>query len=133
MITFLSFLMKIGLGGMVDKAIGLMERKAELEVDKAKLRSELTAEYLRQVVEETRIMTDFNKEKLAFPWFWMFAALFVLPLGFWWAAVILDSVFNFSWDVANLPTAEMRDWAGNMIQWLFYVGGGVAGLKAVIK
>ncbi|MDX0226773.1 hypothetical protein RWA06_02005 [Sinorhizobium meliloti] len=133
MITLFSFLLKIGLGGVIDKAIELMQRKAELEVDKEKLRTELTAEYLRQVVEETRIMADFNKAKFSFPWFWMFAALFVLPLGFWWSTVILDSVFGFSWNVANLPTPEMRQWAGDMIKWIFYVGGGVAGVKAVLK
>ncbi|MCA1365913.1 hypothetical protein I6F15_00620 [Bradyrhizobium sp. BRP14] len=133
MIGLFSFLMKIGLSGVIDKAIALMQRKAELEVDKEKLRADLTAEYLRQIVEETRIMADFNKAKVAFPWFWTFAALFVLPLGFWWAAVILDSVFGFPGDVANLPTPEMRQWAGDMIQWIFYVGGGVAGVKAVLR
>ncbi|MQV62309.1 hypothetical protein [Sinorhizobium meliloti] len=133
MITLFSFLLKIGLGGVIDKAIALMQRKAELEVDKEKLRTELTAEYMRQVVEETRIMADFNKAKFSFPWFWMFAALFVLPLGFWWSAVILDSVFGFSWNVADLPTREMKDAAGRMIEWLFYVGGGVAGVKAVLR
>lgn len=133
MTGILAFLLKIGLGGVIDKAIALMQRKAELEVDKEKLRTELTAEYMRQVVEETRIMADFNKAKFSFPWFWMFAALFVLPLGFWWSAVILDSVFGFSWNVADLPTREMKDAAGSMIEWLFYVGGGVAGVKAVLR
>ncbi|WP_244425606.1 hypothetical protein [Sinorhizobium fredii] len=118
---------------MIERGIKLMERRAEIEVDKEKLRTELTAEYLRQIVEETRIMTDFNKAKLSFPWFWMFAALFVLPLGFWWSAVIFDSVFGFSWNVADLPTREMKDAAGRMIEWLFYVGGGVAGVKAVLR
>ncbi|MDW9805254.1 hypothetical protein GOA91_20445 [Sinorhizobium meliloti] len=133
MIGLFSFLLKIGLGGVIDKAIAFMQRKAELEVDQEKLRTELTAEYMRQVVEETRIMADFNKAKFSFPWFWMFAALFVLPLGFWWSAVIFDSVFGFSWNVADLPTREMKDAAGSMIEWLFYVGGGVAGVKAVLK
>ena len=133
MIGLFSFLIKIGLGGVIDKAIALTQRRTELEVDKEKLRTELTAEYMRQVVEETRIMADFNKAKFSFPWFWMFAALFVLPLGFWWSAVILDSVFGFSWSVADLPTREMKDAAGSMIEWLFYVGGGVAGVKAVLR
>ncbi|XNY07040.1 hypothetical protein ACMFL9_26495 [Sinorhizobium meliloti] len=133
MIALLSFLIKVGLSGVVERGIKLMERRGELEVDKEKLRTELTAEYMRQVVEETRIMADFNKAKFAFPWFWAFAALFVLPLGFWWSAVILDSVFGFSWNVADLPTREMKDAAGSMIEWLFYVGGGVAGVKAVLK
>ncbi|AWI61246.1 hypothetical protein [Sinorhizobium fredii] len=65
--------------------------------------------------------------------FWTFAALFVLPLGFWRSAVIIDSVFALPWNVANLPTPEMRQRAGDMIKWIFYVGGGVAGVKAVLR
>ncbi|RVN03998.1 hypothetical protein CN120_15715 [Sinorhizobium meliloti] len=46
MIALLSFLIKIGLSGVVERGIKLMERRAELEVDKEKLRTELTAEYV---------------------------------------------------------------------------------------
>jgi len=129
--TIVSFLVKMGLSGIIDKTIGLLQRRAELEVDKEKLRTELTAEYLKQAVEEVRIMADFNKSKLAFPWFWCFAAMFLAPLGLWWSAVILDSVFNFSWSVADLPTREMKDAASRMIEWVFYTGAAVAGIKAL--
>ena len=131
--TIVAFLAKIGLGGIVDKAIHLLERRAELEVDKDKLRTELTAEYLRQTVEEVRIMADYNKAKLQFPWFWCFAALFLCPLGMWWAAVIFDSIFHFGWAVADLPTQQMKDAASRMIEWVFYTGAGVAALKAVVR
>lgn len=129
----IAFLAKIGLGGMIDRAIDLMERRAELEVDKEKLRTELTAEYLRQIVDETRVMAEFNRAKLSFPWFWIFASMFLVPLALWWSAVILDSIFLFPWDVADLPTREMKDAAARMIEWVFYVGGGVAGVKALIR
>lgn len=128
-----AWLVKLGLGGIVERVIGLLERRAELEVDKEKLRTELTAEYLKQVVEEVRIMADYNKAKLQFPWFWCFAALFLAPLGLWWAAVILDSVFHFGWAVADLPTREMKDAASRMIEWVFYTGAGVAAIKAVVR
>jgi len=131
--ALLTFLLKIGFGGIVDKAIALMQRRAELEVDKEKLRTELTAEYLRQIVEETRVMADLNKAKMQFPWFWAFAALFLVPYGVWWNAVVLDSIGHFGWRVADLPTTDMKQAAAQMIQWLFYVGGGVAGVKAVLR
>lgn len=133
LVKFIAFLAKIGLGAVVDRAIDLLERRAELEVDKAKLRTELTAEYLRQIVEETRVMAEFNRAKLSFPWFWLFAAMFLVPLALWWSAVIFDSIFMFPWDVADLPTREMKDAAARMIEWVFYVGGGVAGVKALIR
>lgn len=131
--TFIAWLVRLGAGGIVDRALTLIEKRAEQQNDREQIRADLTSEYYRQVVEETRIMADYNTAKLSFPWFWIFAAMFLIPLALWWSAVIIDSVFGFSWSVADLPTSQMQAWAGNMIQWVFYVGSGVAGLKTVLK
>jgi hypothetical protein len=131
MTGLIAFLMRMGFGGMVDKAISHLERRAELQNDRERLRSQTTVELAREAVKEAQIMTDFNRAKLAFPWFWLFAALFLVPLAAWWSAVILDSIFGFSWSVADLPTPQMQEWAGDMIRWLFYVGTGVGALKAL--
>ena len=125
--TILGFFVKLGLGGVIDKTIGLMEHKAQLENDRDANRTKIAVEHLKAAVEETRIMADLNKNKMGNTYFWVFSALFIFPLGAWWTAVILDSIFHFGWNVANLPTAEMREWAGSMIKWLFYTGSvGVA-------
>lgn len=131
MTGLIAFLMRMGFGGMVDKAISHLERRAELQNDREKLRSQTTVELAREAVKEAQIMADYNRAKLAFPWFWLFAALFLVPLAAWWSAVILDSIFDFSWSVADLPTPQMQEWAGDMIRWLFYVGTGVGALKSL--
>ncbi|MHC5654267.1 hypothetical protein [Stappia sp.] len=56
--------------------------------------------------------------------------LFVLPLGLWWTAVILDSVFRFSWNVAALPP-PLDDWAGAILLSLFLVDGVKGAVRAV--
>lgn len=33
--------------------------------------------------------------------------LIVVPFGVWWAAIFLDSIFSFEWDVLALPPAIM--------------------------
>ena len=58
--TLVTLAVKFGLGGIIDKTIALLDHRAELEVDKEKLRTELASEHLRQIVEETRLMVDFN-------------------------------------------------------------------------
>ena len=131
--TIVAFFVKIGLGGMIDKGIGYLDRKADREFGDKKLRYQFAAEHVRQAVEETRVMADYNKAKLEHKTMWFFLAMFIVPLGFWWCAVILDSVFHFSWDVADLPTPQMQQWAGDMIRWLFYVGSGVAAFKMVTR
>lgn len=125
----IAFLIKLGFGGVVDKALDHMERRAELQNDRERLKSETTVGLAREAVSEAKIMADYNRAKLSFPWFWVFASMFIAPLALWWAAVILDSVFMFSWSVADLPTPQMREWAGDMIRWLFYVGSGVGALR----
>ncbi len=131
MAGILAFLIKLGFGGIVEKALHHIERRAELENDRERLKSETTVALAREAVQEAQIMADYNKAKLAFPWFWLFAGLFIVPLALWWSAVILDSVFGFAWSVADLPTPQMQQWAGDMIRWLFYVGSGVGALRAL--
>ena len=133
MTALLAFLVKIGFGGLVDRAFAHLERKAEIEGDREKIRAEATVALAREAVAEARVMAEFNRAKLSFPWFWILAALFVVPLAMWWAAVILDSIFGFSWSVADLPTPQMQAWAGDMIRWLFYVGSGSAALRSVFR
>lgn len=132
----LAFLLRLGLGGMVNKAIGHIERRAELENDRERLQAMTTAELARQAVAEATIMADYNRAKLQVPWFWVFAGMFLVPLALWWSAVIIDSipylraVFGDQ-QVSDLPTPEMQRWAGNMIQWLFFVGSGVGAIKVL--
>lgn len=131
MSAIIAFLIKLGFGGIVGKAIDHLERRAELLNGRERLKSETTVALAREAVNEARIMADFNQAKLSFPWFWVFAGMFIAPLALWWCAVILDSVFMFSWNVADLPTPQMQEWAGDMIRWLFYVGSGVGALRAL--
>jgi len=133
--SILAFFIKIGFGGIVEKALTHIERKAELGNDRARIKAETTVAIAREAVAETQIMADYNKAKLSFPWFWIFAGMFLCPLALWWCAVFVDSipylrdVFGDQ-DVYDLPTPQMQQWAGDMISWLFYVGSGVGALKS---
>ena len=131
MLGFLTLLVNAGLSSFIDKLADVYKRKAELEVDKEKLRSELTAEYLKQIVEDGRMMADLQKTKMGYSVYWWLVSGFVFSLWMWWTAVILDSIFNFPFQIANLPTPQMQEWAGTMIKWLFYTGTGVATFKAI--
>lgn len=126
-----AFLLKLGLGGIVDKTLGHMERRAASKNEAERIRAEVEVEHIRASVEEVRHMTDFNKAKLNHPLYWVFAALFVFPVGLWFAAGMLDSVFYFEWDVAKLPP-QLEIIAGRVVEWTLYVGTTVGGL-AVAK
>ncbi|MCB1473815.1 MAG: hypothetical protein KDJ68_13275 [Rhodobiaceae bacterium] len=125
----LSFLLKIGFGGIVDKTLGYMKRKAELQNDAERIRAEVTIEHIKAAVQETRIMAELEKQKLGNPMFWIFLAVFILPFGAWWTAVILDTIFLFpNWSVGELPP-QLAPWAGRIIAWLFFTGGTLTAIR----
>ncbi|WFE92290.1 hypothetical protein K1718_13270 [Roseibium porphyridii] len=123
----LSWILKFASSGLVDKALLYMERKAVQGNERERIKSQTTIEVVRSAVQETRIMADLQKSKFEYVLYWVFAGLFVLPLGFWWAALILDSVFLFGWGVDTVPILE--DWGGQMIRWLFYTSTVVGAIK----
>lgn len=135
MTGFFAFLIKLGFGGIADKAIRHLERRAELHSDRDLLKAKTTVALAREAVAEAKVMAEFNRAKLAFPWFWAFAALFVLPLGIYFAAIIAYNLFWCAgcaypkpWTIAALPP-PLDDWAGRMIAWLFFIGSGIGAIS----
>lgn len=64
--------------------------------------------------------------------FWIGWLMFVLPLGLWWNAVLLDSVFLFSGNIPDLPPS-VRPWADMIIENIFMPGAVVAGATVLGK
>lgn len=132
----LSSLLKLGLGGVVEQVVDRLDQHAASSGRSEQQRAQATAEIAKEVVREARHLTELNARKMSFPWFGVFSAMFVVPLGLWWSAVIIDSIPYLNRlfgdeSVANLPTPQMQQWAGRMIEWLFYVGTGVSVLKTL--
>ncbi|MBN9348256.1 MAG: hypothetical protein J0I48_19010 [Devosia sp.] len=111
---------------MLGRVLDVVSKRAD-EKNTEKLRQ------LEALTSETTDLASLNKAKLQFPWFWVLISIFIFPLGLWWTAVLADSIFGFPFDIADLPTPDMRAWAGDMIRWLFYVGSVTAALKVVSK
>lgn len=94
-----------------------------LDTIEKKLDNEVTKEEVKADVTKTWINAQAN---LLVGRTWWFQLFFVIPLGFWWAAVIFDSVFLIQgWDVAALPP-PLDEWAAYIISALFIVDGGKA-------
>lgn len=124
--TIVGFLLKIGASGIVKDVLDTMKHKTDAN-------TQVTVAAIEAAVREAEARQPFEREKLAHAAFWVLIFGFAGSLCFWWSAVILDSVFHFGWNVADLPTPNMQEWAGRMIEWLFYVGTGVAGLRMLFK
>ena len=102
-------------GGGLEKVLDVIERKMDNETKKEEIKAEVTKTWINA---QANLLVGRT---------WWFQLFFVVPLGFWWSAVIIDSVFQFQWDVAALPN-PLDEWAGWMLSSVFLIDG----TKAVI-
>lgn len=137
MAALFGFLIRLGFGGIVDKAIGHIERRAELGNDRDRLKAETTVALAREAVKEAQIMADFNEAKLRIPWFWMLVAASLAPMLLWQGAVAVysvfwcaDCMFPRAWTIAALPS-QLAETYSRATEWLFYVGTSVGALNLV--
>jgi hypothetical protein len=100
-------------GGGLEKVLDVIERKMDNETKKEEIKAEVTKTWINA---QANLLVGRT---------WWFQLFFVVPLGFWWSAVIVDSVFQFSWNVAALPS-PLDEWAGWMLSSVFLIDGSKA-------
>ncbi|ADZ71338.1 hypothetical protein [Polymorphum gilvum] len=110
-------------GGVLDRLLAHLERRVEGETARRRIEADLAAEEIRAEIEARKVA---RAVLIAESGHLLSAGrlgrlVFVLPLGLWWAAVCLDSVFHFGWRIAEVPV--LRDWGGAIVTSLFLVDG----------
>jgi len=112
--TALKGLLGLFTGGTLDRVLDTIERRMDNEVTKEQVKADVTKTV---VTAQAQLMVGRT---------WWFQLFFVVPAGFWFAAVVFDSVFQVpGWDVAKLPD-PLDDWIAYIISALFIVDGGKA-------
>lgn len=119
----MALLLKFLSGSLLDRLLSHMERRLDSATERERIGAELAAE---EIKGEIAARSEARKVLLAEADHFFSAArlgrlAFVLPLGLWWAAVCLDSVFHFGWRISEVPV--LRDWGGAIITSLFLVDG----------
>lgn len=104
-------------GGVLDRALSTIDRKIAADTDREKLKADIIMEHYRTRADWMRAGG-----------FWLML-IFAVPLAFWWAAVLLYSVFwcarcayPVGWSIAALP-APLDQWAGLIVMAIFGVIG----------
>lgn len=93
-------------GGTLKDLLSTIEKGMDDEVRKEELKAEVTKTWINA------------QASLLVGRTWWFQLFFVIPLGMWWTAVILDSIFGWEHDIAALPP-PLDEWAGWIISALF--------------
>lgn len=105
-------------GGLLDRVIGVIDKRVTDEVEREKLKTEVTVKYIQAQVDSSVVRKD------AFgPWFALMAFLFLPGPVLWWTAVFIDSTFPFlfpGWDPLALPK-DFYPWFGSIIGAIFVI------------
>jgi len=107
-------------GGSLDTILSTIESKMDNEVEKEKIKAEVTRTWINA------------QASLLVGRTWWFQLLFVVPLGVWWSAVIADTILPGEWNVAQLP-GPLEEWAAWIISALFIVDGTKAVMSRFAK
>lgn len=134
--AILSFVLKMGFGGIVDKTLSHMEAKANNQTERVRIRTQATIEHIRAGVanfheeQETKRVaaregTERQKAKMNFPVFWFIIVAALGPAIFTMWAIAIYNVFFWSngvwpqgWAIAAFPP-QTEVWVNMSINWLF--------------
>lgn len=110
-------------GGVLDRLLSSVDHAVDNETDRQAIRAQVVSEFVRTSAESRQTAM----QSRVFWWTW---ALFAVPLGVWWAAICLDTVFLFSGEIDDLPDS-VKPYANQIFAAVFGSGAGVASLQAI--
>jgi hypothetical protein len=97
-------------GGSLESILNTIDKGLDDEVTKEQVKADVTKKWIDRQADLLVGRT------------WWFQLFFVIPLGVWWTAVILDSIFGWERQIAALPN-PLDEWAAWIISALFIVDG----------
>lgn len=123
-----AWILKLLGGSLVSELRGAIADWSNAKTEAERIAAKERVDTLAQIVESQRIHAQVVSAGMQHGGkvFWSVWALFAVPLGLWFAAVNLDSLFLFSGNIPDLPPS-VRPWADQIFNNLFWTGGGVAG------
>jgi hypothetical protein len=110
-------------GSTLDRILQSVDNTVDNETDRQKIRADAVTSYVKEVAE----LKAQAMQTRVFWWIW---ALFAAPLGLWWAAINFDSIFHFSWNVADLPPS-VKPYADQIFTAVFGSGAAVSSIQAI--
>jgi hypothetical protein len=113
-----AFVLKLASSGLLDKTLELLKATSDNATERDRIDATVAIEHIKAelgrrqaerdvlVAEQGRLVTSLMRPAFAY------------PLAVYYAAVILDSLAHFRWNVAALP-APIGDWSGWIISAIF--------------
>ncbi len=131
MSILLDFILRLASGGVLDRVLASLKARADSEVERERIDASVAIEHVKAelarrqaqrdvlVAEQGRLITSLMRPAFAY------------PLAIYYAAVIADSLFRFTWNVAALP-APIGEWSGWIISAIFLSESGERIARTVV-
>ncbi|WP_068312578.1 hypothetical protein [Polycladidibacter hongkongensis] len=117
MTWFLSKIMGALGGGLFDRLFQSIDHAGLQETERQRLRA-------RVIEAQVEADAATRQQAMQNKWFWRAWSLFALPLGLWWALVLIDTALDLPIVVHDLPDS-VRPWADTIFYGLFGAGAGL--------
>ena len=116
--ALIGFVLKFASSGLLDKTLELLKAEADNATQRDQIDASVAIEHIKAelgrrqaqrdvlLAEQGRLVTSLMRPAFAY------------PLAIYYAAVILDSLAHFHWNVAALPS-PIGDWSGWIISAIF--------------
>ncbi|WP_102866749.1 hypothetical protein [Pseudovibrio exalbescens] len=98
-------------GNALDRVLKHLEARASSQNERDRIGAQLAASEIKAELEARRSARDLL---LAEQGWWVTAMIrpaFAWPIVLWSGAIVVDSIFQFEWNVASLPE-PLNSWAG---------------------
>jgi hypothetical protein len=118
MAPLLTFLLRVASSGLLDRVMNAMRARAESEVERERIDATVAIEEIKAELGRRQAQRDVLIAEQGRAITSLMRPAFAYPLAVYYAAVIADSLLQFTWNVAALP-APIGEWSGWIISAIF--------------
>ncbi len=110
--------LKIASGGLLDRVLAALKAESDSAVERERITAAVAIEQVKAELGRRQAQRDVLVAEQGRAVTALMRPAFAYPLAVYYAAVIADSLFHFTWNVAALP-APIGDWSGWIISAIF--------------
>lgn len=118
MSAMLGWILRLLSDGVLDRVLTRLQAAADSETERRRIEASVAIEHIRAELGRRQAQRDVLLAEQGRFATAMMRPAFAYPLAIYYCAVIIDSLFQFEWNVAALP-GPIGDWSGWIISAIF--------------
>ena len=130
--TVLGFLLRLASSGLLDRVVAALRASADTGVERERITASVAIEQVRAEMARRQAQRDILMAEQGRTITSLMRPAFAYPLAVYYAAVIADSLLQFRWNVAALPS-PIGDWSGWVVSAIFLSESGERITRTIVR